>query len=49
MYSVTQDDVHFQLAASYDLAYGKQVHQGKSLGLDAANMFKNDDMTCISE
>ena len=44
MYLVTRDDVHFQQAASYNVAYRKQVHQGKSLGLDAANMSKNDDM-----
>ena len=44
MYLVTRDDVHFQQATSYDVAYRKQVHQGKSLGLDAANISKNDDM-----
>ena len=49
MYLVTRDDVHFQQAASYDVAYRKQMHQGKSLGLDAANMSKNDEMTRISE
>ena len=43
MYLVTRDDAHFQQATSYDVAYRKQVHQGKSLGLDAANMPKNDD------